>query len=247
MRPLSAAIARASSSSNWTQSYTRLGSNAHSSSWMLSGSRNTISGPPRSSCTPECAIPRSSRCFAQASSAAVWNSYGKVVEADCTFVESVGDPVRMRQQANGETAWVVHSLCLEARPFVSVNKFEAHDLFPPPGAALSVSDRQVDMPEAVDRGEVHCDSLPRQEPLALVRAKARLVAAGAYRTERTHRTSPDDPATATSAERHLGRVLVPAIRDRAQALFGDARSGTVRHGRGLPTGLLVREVDRGGV
>jgi hypothetical protein len=96
----------------------------------------------------------------------------KVVKTDCTFVEPIGGRVRVGYQANGEKARVVQAPCPEARPFVGSNRFEAHDLFPPPGAALPVSDRQVDVPEAVDRREVHGDILPRQERLELVRPEA---------------------------------------------------------------------------
>src|SRR5262245_17943784 len=87
-----------------------------------------------------------------------------MIEADCTFVESVSDPVRVLNETNCAKAWGVHVPSLEARLLAGGDKLEAHHLFPPPDAALAVRDRQVDVPEAIDRRKVHDDILPRREP-----------------------------------------------------------------------------------
>ena len=97
-------------------------------------------------------------CFERSS---VGNSQRKVIEADCTLVECVGGPVRVLHETDAQKTWVVHIPHLEARLLPVVNTPEAHDLFPPANTALSVSDRQVDVAEAVDRREARRNRLRR--------------------------------------------------------------------------------------
>ena len=93
------------------------------------------------------------------------NMQREVIETHCSLVEPVRELVRVHHQTNEEAARVEHVPCLEARLLGEGDEPEAKDFFPPSHAALSVSDREVDVSKAIDHREVHCYMLPAEKRL----------------------------------------------------------------------------------
>ena len=85
----------------------------------------------------------------------ITNPQCKVIEPHRTFVETIAHRAIMNQEANRQTAWVVHAPTPEARSSELGNQPEPQDVGPPSHASLGVSHGEVDVPEAFDSRDRH--------------------------------------------------------------------------------------------
>ena len=83
------------------------------------------------------------------------NAEREVIEPDRLLVETLRGRVGVLQQDHGKAAGVDHAVTLPAMLLMDVDELEAQDLLPPLRAALGITDRQVDMSDAVNGGCIH--------------------------------------------------------------------------------------------